>query len=139
MESTFHFDCIPTSKDYQSELEKFKIKIRDNKFDLFANSEKLTKQSLQEYIGILIQLDEISNEVENKIGKIIETREIVGGLFSELSRFTNRLRIFTPMYSMFDFLISEIRQIIFIKMPVTEITWERNIPKLPSHTTLIHF
>ena len=130
MESTFHFDCIPTSKDYQSELEKFKIKIRDNKFDLFANSEKLTKQSLQEYIGILIQLDEISNEVENKIGKIIETREIVGGLFSELSRFTNRLRIFTPMYSMFDFLISEIRQIIFIKMPVTEITWERNIPKL---------
>ena len=130
MESTVHFDCIPTAKDYQSHLEKFKIRIIDNKFDLFANSEKPTKQSLQDYIDILIRLDEISNELEGKIDRIIETREIVGGLISELARFANRLQTFTPMYSMFDFLSSEVQQLIFIKMPVTEITWERNIPKL---------
>ena len=109
MESTFHFDCIPTAKDYQSELDKFKTRIIHNKFDIFAHSKKLTKQSLQYHIDILIQLDEISYELENKIAKIIETREIVGGLFSELSRSANRLKTFTPMYSMFDFLISEVQ------------------------------
>ena len=128
MESTFHIDCIPTAKDYQSELEKFKIRIIDNKCDLFANSKKLTRQSIQYYMDILIQLDEISNELESKIAKIIETREIVGGLLSELTRF--RLQTFTPMYSMFDFLTSEVQKLIFIRMPVTEITWEINIPKL---------
>ncbi|KAI6646550.1 hypothetical protein LOD99_12671 [Oopsacas minuta] len=124
MSTTFH---LASSGEYQSELKNFKLRNGDNKLSLFgavSEFKNLTTKVLETYMEILVQLECIDNDLERKINEIIEMRDVVEWLFHDLSGLLQQRTKFTPVQSQIGYLISELEQIIFIKIPNIEINWD---------------